>query len=226
MNDKEKNLRSIIDCGVIAIVRVGSAQEAIEVCGAIAKGGVKPIEVTMTVPGAIDVIKEFKGAVKDEVLVGAGTVLDPETARAVILAGAEFIVSPTLNLGVIEVCRRYSKVVIPGTFTPTEMLTAWEAGGDIIKVFPATVGGPQYLRDIKGPLPQIRLCPTGGVNLENTPDFIKAGAVAVAAGTSLVDKRAVSEKNYGIITENARKFVEAVKLARATKLEKGEPRHG
>jgi len=132
----------------------------------------------------------------------------------VILAGAEFVVSPTLNLGVIEVCRRYSKIVIPGTFTPTEILTAWEAGADIVKVFPATVGGPQYLRDIKGPLPQIRLMPTGGVNLENTPDFIRAGAVAVAAGTSLVDKKAVKEKNYDLITENARKFVEAVKRAR------------
>lgn len=226
MNDKEKNLQDIIDCGVIAVVRVRSAQEAVEVCDALAKGGVKSIEVTMTVPGAIDAIKEFKSTVKEEVLVGAGTVIDPQAAGAAILAGAEFIVSPTLNLGVIEVCRRYSKVVIPGTLTPTEILTAWEAGGDIIKVFPATLGGPQYLRDIRGPLPQIRLCPTGGVNLENTPDFIKAGAVVVAAGTSLVDKKAVSEKKYEIITENARKFVEAVKLARATKLEKEEPRHG
>jgi len=215
MDDKEKNLQAIIDCGVVAIVRVASAREAVEVCGAIAKGGVKPIEVTMTVPGAIDAIKEFKGAMKDEVLVGAGTVLDPETARAVILAGAEFVVSPTLNLEVIKVCRRYSKIVIPGTFTPTEILAAWEAGADIVKVFPATVGGPQYLKDIKGPLPQIRLCPTGGVNLENTPDFIRAGAVAVAAGTSLVDKKAVSQKNYDLITENAKKFIEAVKLARA-----------
>ena len=214
MDNKEKNLQDIVNCGVVAIVRVESAQEAIEVCGAIAKGGVKPIEVTMTVPGAIDVIKEFKSTVKDEVLVGAGTVLDPETARAVILAGAEFVVSPTLNLEVIEVCRRYSKIVIPGTFTPTEILTAWEAGADIVKVFPATVGGPKYLRDIRGPLPQIRLIPTGGVNVENTPDFIRAGAVAVAAGTSLVDKKAVSERRYDIITENAKKFVEAVKLAR------------
>jgi len=216
MDDKEKNLQAIIDCGVVAIVRVASAREAVEVCGAIAKGGVKPIEVTMTVPGAIDAIKEFKGAMKDEVLVGAGTVLDPETARAVILAGAEFVVSPTLNLEVIKVCRRYSKIVIPGTFTPTEILTAWEAGADIVKVFPATVGGPQYLKDIRGPLPQIRLCPTGGVNLENTPDFIRAGAVAVAAGTSLVGKKAVSQKNYDLITETAKKFVAAVKLARAS----------
>lgn len=214
MDDKEKNLQDIIDCGVVAIVRVGSAQEAVEVCGAIAKGGVKPIEVTMTVPGAIDAIKEFKSAMKGEVLVGAGTVLDPETARAVILAGAEFVVSPNLNLKVIEVCHRYGKIVIPGTLTPTEILTAWEAGADIVKVFPAGALGPRYLRDIKGPFPQIRLTPTGGVNLENTPDFIRAGAVAVSVGTSLVDRKAVSERRYDIITENARKFVEAVKLAR------------
>ncbi len=214
MDNKEKNLQDIVNCGVVAIIRVASAQEAVEVCEAIAKGGVKPIEITMTVPGAIDAIKELKGAMEDNVLLGAGTVLDPETARAVILAGAEFVVCPTLNLEVIEVCRRYSKVVIPGAFTPTEILTAWEAGADIVKVFPATVGGPRYLRDIRGPLPQIRLMPTGGVNLENTPDFIRAGAVAVAAGTSLVDKKAVSERKYDIITENAKKFIEAVKLAR------------
>ena len=214
MDNKEKNLQDIVNCGVVAIIRVASAQEAVEVCEAIAKGGVKPIEITMTVPGAIDAIKELKGAMEDNVLLGAGTVLDPETARAVILAGAEFVVCPTLNLEVIKVCRRYSKIVIPGAFTPTEILTAWEAGADIVKVFPATVGGPRYLRDIRGPLPQIRLMPTGGVNLENTPDFIRAGAVAVAAGTSLVDKKAVSERKYDIITENAKKFIEAVKLAR------------
>ena len=215
MDNKEKNLQDIVNCGVVAIIRVASAQEAVEVCGAIAKGGVKPIEITMTVPGAIDAIKELKGVMKDNVLLGAGTVLDSETARAVILAGAEFVVCPTLNLEVIEVCRRYSKIVVPGAFTPTEILTAWEAGADIVKVFPATVGGPRYFRDIRGPLPQIRLMPVGGVNLENTPDFIRAGAVAVAAATSLVDKKAVSEGKYDIITENAKKFVEAVKLARA-----------
>ena len=209
-------LEAIIASGIVAVVRVNSAQEAVEVCGAIAKGGVKPIEVTMTVPGAVDVIKDLRNIMKEEVILGAGTVLDSETARAVILAGAEFIVSPTLNLGVIETCRRYSKVVVPGAFTPTEILTAWEAGADIVKVFPATVGGPKYLKDILGPLPQVRLIPTGGVNLENTPDFIKAGAVAVAAGTSLVSKVALKEKNYDIITEMARKFIEAVKVARAS----------
>jgi len=215
LDNKEENLQDIVNCGVVAIIRVASAQEAVAVCGAIAKGGVKPIEITMTVPGAIDAIKELKSAMGDNVLLGAGTVLDPETARAVVLAGAEFVVCPTLNLEVIEVCRRYSKIVIPGAFTPTEILTAWEAGADIVKVFPATVGGPRYLRDIRGPLPQIRLMPVGGVNIDNTPDFIKAGAVAVAAGTSLVDGKAVSEGKYDIITENARKFVEVVKLARA-----------
>ena len=215
MDSKEKNLQDIVNCGVVAIVRVGSAREALEVCAAIAKGGVKPIEITMTVPGAIDAIKELKSSMKDKVLVGAGTVLDPETAVAVIHAGAEFVVSPTLNLAVIEVCRRHSKIVTPGAFTPTEILTAWEAVADMVKIFPARVGGPKYLVDIKGPLPQIRLLPTGGVSIENTPDFIRAGAAAVAAGTALVDKKAVSEKRYDIITENARKFVEAVKSARA-----------
>ena len=215
MNAKEKNLQDIADCGVVAIVRVGSAQEALEVSAAIAEGGVKPIEITMTVPGAIDAIEELKRVTKGKVLVGAGTVLDPETAVAVIQAGAEFIVSPTLNSGVIEVCRRYGKIAIPGAFTPTEILAAWSAGADIVKIFPARVGGPKYLLDLKGPLPQVKLLPTGGVALENTPDFIRAGAVAVAAGTSLVDKKAVSEKRYDIITENAEKFVAAVKLARA-----------
>ena len=214
MSDKDKNLQTITDCGVVAIVRVSSAREAVDVCMAIARGGVTPIEVTMTVPGAIDAIREFKSTVKEEVLIGAGTVLDPETARACILAGADFIVSPTLNLEVIKVCRRYSKIIIPGTFTPTEILTAWEAGADIVKVFPASVGGPGYLKDIMGPLPQVKLVPTGGVNLDTTPEFIKAGAVAVAAGSSLVDKKAVSEQNWGAITETARKFVAAVKQAR------------
>lgn len=214
MSDKDKNLQTITDCGVVAIVRVSSAREAVDVCMAIARGGVTPIEVTMTVPGALDAIREFKSAVKEDVLIGAGTVLDPETARACILAGADFIVSPTLNLEVIKVCRRYSKIIIPGTFTPTEILTAWEAGADIVKVFPASVGGPGYLKDIMGPLPQVKLVPTGGVNLETTPEFIKAGAVAVAAGTSLVNKKAVSEQNWDFITETARKFVAAVKQAR------------
>jgi len=215
MDNKVRNLQAIMDCGVVAIVRVGNTKDAVEVCKAVIKGGVKPVEVTMTTPGAIEAIMEFKDVAQDDTIVGAGTVLDPETARTAILAGAEFIVSPTLNLGVIEVCHRYGKIVIPGAFSPTEILAAWEAGADIVKVFPAGVVGPQYIRDIMGPLPQIRLSPVGGVNLENTPHFIRAGAVAVSVGTSLVDQKALSQKKYEIITENAERFIEAVRLARS-----------
>lgn len=200
---------------MVAIVRVTSAEEAVETCKAITKGGVRPVEVAMTTPGALEAITKLSSIAKDEAVIGAGTVLDPETARAAILAGAEFIVSPTLNLSVIEICHRYGKVVIPGAFSPTEILTAWEVGADIVKVFPAGGVGPQYIKDIRGPLPQIRLLPVGGVNLENTLAFIKAGAVAVGVGTSLVDKKAVSQRNYEAITEKAKKFLDAVRLARA-----------
>ncbi len=210
------DLQLILDTGIIAIVRVASASDAIEVCGAVARGGVKTIEVTMTVPGAIDAIREFKQQAKDEVLLGAGTVLDPETARIVILNGADFIVSPNLNIDVIRMAHRYGKLVIPGTFTPTEILAAWDAGADIVKVFPAGVVGPQYLKDIKGPLPQIRLTPTGGVTLENTPEFIRAGASCVSVATALVDKKAIADKNFDVITEKARQFIEAVKAGRSS----------
>jgi 2-dehydro-3-deoxyphosphogluconate aldolase/(4S)-4-hydroxy-2-oxoglutarate aldolase len=210
------DLQRILDVGVIAIVRVASAEQAVDVCGAVARGGVKAIEVTMTVPGAIDAIKEFRKQSSEDILLGAGTVLDPETARAVILAGADFIVSPNLNVDVIKMSHRYAKVVIPGTFTPTEILAAWDAGADIVKVFPAGVVGPQYLKDIKGPFPQIRLTPTGGVNLENTPDFIRAGAACVSVATALVDKKALAEKKFDVISEKARQFIEAVKVGRGS----------
>ncbi len=213
MDSKEKKLQDIIDCGIVAVVRTGSAEEAMEVCKAIVKGGIKHIDVTMTIPGAIDVIKEFKRVTGDEVVVGVGTVLDSETAKAAILAGAEFVVTPTLNLKIIEVCHSYDKIVMLGAFSPTEILAAWEAGADIVKVFPAGVVGPKYLKDIKGPLPQIRLMPTGGVNLENASDFIRAGAVAISA--SLVGQEVIREKKYDVITETAKKFIDVVKLARA-----------
>jgi len=216
MDGMMNDLQRILDVGVIAIVRVASAEQAVDVCGAVARGGVKAIEVTMTVPGAIDAIKEFKKQSSDDILLGAGTVLDPETARTVILAGADFIVSPNLNVDVIKMAHRYGKVVIPGTFTPTEILAAWDAGADIVKVFPAGVVGPQYLKDIKGPFPQIRLTPTGGVNLDNTPDFIRAGAACVSVATALVDKKALAEKKFDIISEKARQFIEAVKVGRGS----------
>ena len=147
-------------------------------------------------------------------IMGAGTVLDPETARAVILAGAEYIVAPTLNPDTIALCNRYSKVVVPGAFTPTEILTAWECGADIVKVFPATAVGPKYLKDIKGPLPQIRLSPTGGVSLDNAGEFIKCGASCIAVGGNLAPKKAIADKDWNTITENAKRFIEEVQKAR------------
>jgi 2-dehydro-3-deoxyphosphogluconate aldolase/(4S)-4-hydroxy-2-oxoglutarate aldolase len=216
MTKKEEQLRFLIDCGVVAVMRADSSDQLIQVADAIKEGGVKVIEVTMTTPGALGVIEEAsKRYPAKDVLIGAGTVLDPETARACILAGAEFIVSPTLNLSVISLCNRYAKCVIPGAFTPTEILTAWENGADIIKVFPATALGPQYFKDIHGPLPQIPLLPTGGVSLENAGDFIKAGAVAIAVGTALVDRKIVAEQKWELLTERAAKIIEAVKKARA-----------
>lgn len=205
----------MIEEGVIPVVRVSSAQEAIEVSDAIKAGGVSLIEITMSVQGAIDVIKELTKKYKDEIIMGAGTILDPETGRAALLAGAQFIVSPTLNLDLIQLAHRYSAVVIPGAMTPTEILTAWNAGADMVKVFPAAqLGGPEYLKALKGPLPQILLVPTGGVNLQNAGAFIKAGASAIGVGGELVDKKAVKEKKFHLITENTRAFLKAVREAR------------
>ena len=215
MATREEMLQYVIDCGVIAVVRLDSGDQLVRSAQALREGGVKVIEFTMTTPNALDMIKEASKTMPGDVLLGAGTVLDPETARAAILAGAQFTVSPSLNPKVIEVCHRYSKVCIPGALTPTEILTAWECGADVVKVFPATLGGPQYFKDLAGPFPQIRLLPTGGVSLANAGDFIKAGAVAVAAGSNLVDRKAVQEGRFDAITETARKYVEAVKAARA-----------
>jgi len=208
-------LAKILEEGVVPVIRVSSAEEALEVAKAIKEGGITVIEVTMTVPGAMEVIKEVSQKFGKEVLLGAGTILDPETARMALLNGARFLVTPTLNLEVIKMSNRYSGVVIPGALTPTEILTAWEAGADLVKVFPiAQVGGPAYVRALQGPLPHIPLVPTGGVNLQNAGEFIKAGAAAIAAGGELVDKKAVAAKKYSVVVENARKFLSEVKKAR------------
>lgn len=213
--EKRDIFNRMIEEGVIPVVRVSSAQEAIEVSDAIKAGGISLIEITMSVQGAIDVIKELTRKYKDEIIMGAGTILDPETGRAALLAGAQFIVSPTLNLDLIQLAHRYSAVVIPGAMTPTEILTAWNAGADMVKVFPAAqLGGPEYLKAIRGPLPQILLVPTGGVNLQNAGAFIKAGATALGVGGELVDKKAVKEKKFNVITENTRDFLKAIKEAR------------
>ena len=201
--------------GLLPVIRASSAREAIDVAEAIKEGGVSFLEITMTVQGAIDVIKELTQKYRDEIVMGAGTILDPETGRAALLAGAQFIVSPALNLDLIQLAHRYSAVVIPGAMTPTEILTAWNAGADMVKVFPAAqLGGPEFLKAIRGPLPQILLVPTGGVNLQNAGAFIKAGATALGVGGELVDKKAVKEKKFNVITENARAFLKVIKEAR------------
>ncbi|PYV45887.1 MAG: 2-dehydro-3-deoxyphosphogluconate aldolase [Acidobacteria bacterium] len=206
----------IMEVGLIPVVRASSTDEASAIVEAIKSGGVSVLEITMTVPGAIRLIERIAERYGSDVLLGAGTVLDAETARAVILAGAEFVVTPSLRLSTIEVCKRYSKVVIPGALTPTEVITAWEAGADFVKVFPCdNVGGPKYIRALKGPFPQIDFIPTGGVNLNTAAEFIAAGSAALAVGSELVDKKAVAAKEFAKITENARKFSEAVRTARS-----------
>jgi 2-dehydro-3-deoxyphosphogluconate aldolase/(4S)-4-hydroxy-2-oxoglutarate aldolase len=214
---KQEQYNLIEECGVVAIVRADSSEELIDVTGAIKAGGINIIEITMTTPNALQVIADVSQKYRAEVLVGVGSVLDAETARAAILAGAEFVVSPVLKLDVIEVCKRYSKVVMPGAFTPTEILTAWEHGADYVKVFPASAVGPKYFRDIKAPLPQIALIPTGGVSVENAGEFIKAGAAALGVGGALVDKKAIAQRKFDLLTETARKLVEEVRKAREEK---------
>lgn len=211
---RDEVLKNMIDCGVVAVLRAKSSAELLDVSRALYEGGVTCIEVTMTTPGALKVIEEVASKMSGQVIVGVGSVIDGETARAAILAGAEFVVGPVFKESVLDVAKGYSKVVIPGAFTPTEILRAWEAGADVVKVFPATAVGPKYFRDLLGPLPHLRLTPTGGVSVENTAEFIKAGAVFVGAGTSLVDSKAVAEKRFNVITDTAKRMVAEVRKAR------------
>jgi 2-dehydro-3-deoxyphosphogluconate aldolase/(4S)-4-hydroxy-2-oxoglutarate aldolase len=214
---KAKSLTLIREVGVVPIVRAPSPEDALRAAEAIIAGNIGIAEITMTVPNALRVMEKVAEKFGDQVLLGAGTILDPESCCAALRAGAEFIVTPSLNLHVIEVARRYSKPCIPGALTPTEIVTAWQAGADMVKVFPCgPVGGPQYLKALKGPFPQIEFVPTGGVNLETTPEFIKAGAAAVAVGGELVDLKALREGRLDVISANARKYVEAVRAARAS----------
>ncbi|MCL4814804.1 MAG: bifunctional 4-hydroxy-2-oxoglutarate aldolase/2-dehydro-3-deoxy-phosphogluconate aldolase [Vicinamibacteraceae bacterium] len=184
------------------------------VVDALAEGGVRALEVTMTVPRAIQMIEALAPSLPEGFLIGAGTVLDPETARLAMLAGANFVVSPIFRPETIAICHRYDVAVMPGCFTPTEILTAWEAGADVVKVFPATSLGPGFFKDVRGPLPQIKLMPTGGVSLDNAGDWIRAGAVAVGVGTALLDTKAIAAGDYGVITANARRLVASVTAAR------------
>lgn len=205
---KQEILDRILSTGVVAVIRMKDTQRLKKVIEAIRLGGVKSIEITMTVPGAVEIIADLVKTVPDDVLVGAGTVTDVETANKVIDAGAKFVVGPILNLDIIRLCNQRGVVIMPGCYTPTEIFTAWKAGADIIKVFPATSLGPKYFKDIRGPFPDLRLLPTGGVSVDNVGDWIAAGAVAVGIGSDLLDKKAIDEERYEVLTERARRMVE------------------
>ena len=213
--NKNEVLQSIRDTGVIPVVRAERSELAVRAVEAIKAGGVSVLEVTMTVPGAIAVIEQLAATFGHDSLIGAGTVLDPETAKKCIQAGAQFIVSPALNEETIAFCRANEVAVFPGALTPTEVLRAWNAGADAVKVFPAgAVGGASYLKALKAPLPQVELIPTGGVSLKTAADFIRAGAMALGVGADLVDIKALRDGHDEIITERARQFLEIVQEAR------------
>jgi 2-dehydro-3-deoxyphosphogluconate aldolase / (4S)-4-hydroxy-2-oxoglutarate aldolase len=213
---KQDVLAALKNIGLVPVLRASSVDKALALATAIADGGVTVLEVTMTVPGAIEVMKRLAKE-RPDILIGAGTVLDAETARMCILEGAKFVVSPALNLGTIEMCHRYSIAVLPGALTPTEVVTAWQAGADVVKVFPCSaLGGAKYLTALKGPLPHIDLIPTGGVSLATAAEFLGAGAFALGVGSDLVDAKAMAAGKPEIVTETARKYLAIVKEHRAS----------
>jgi len=213
--NKQQILGAMLEAGIVAVVRTNSAESAIKSIEAITRGGIVVAEVTMTVPGALKALEKIADSLGDQIILGAGTVLDPETARACMLAGAQFFVTPALKLATIEMAHRYSKPIFPGALTPTEVLAAWEAGADVVKVFPCgNMGGPKYIKALKGPFPQIEMAPTGGVNLETVGEFLKAGACAVAVGGELIDATTIQAGKYEVFEERARQYVAVVKQAR------------
>ena len=219
---KNETLNVIFDSKVIAIIRMEDYRKIIKVTEALMGGGVRCLEITLTVPNALDIIKEVSQNISPDFIIGAGTVLDPETARLAIIAGAQFIVSPSTNLEVIKICKRYSKVIIPGAFTPSEILKSWENGADIVKVFPANFFGPEYFKILKGPYPHINLMPAGRVCIDNAVDFIKSGACAVSIGGELLDKKAIAEDNFDVVTKNAKILMKNInEMNRDLQLNKG-----
>ena len=211
---KVEILNTIRETGVIAIMRAQSSDQLIAAADAIKKGGVSVIEVTMTTPGALGVISAAKERYGSDVAFGAGSVLDPETGRAAILAGADFVVSPILNLGLIELCNRYGVATMPGCYSPTEVITGWEAGADLIKLFPASFGGPALVKAILAPLPQVQIVPVGGVNLDTAADFISKGAVALGVGSSLVSQKLLDSGDLDELTRRAGAYIEEVRKGR------------
>lgn len=213
--DRDATLKRILDGGIVAVVRSESPEPLVQAARALAEGGVTALEITFTVPDAVGVIRAVKAALGSAVVVGAGTVLDPETARAALLAGAEFLVGPTLNLEVIRLARRYTVPVMPGALTPTEILAAWEAGADVVKVFPADLGGPGYFKALRGPLPQVRLMPTGGVDLTTAEPFLRAGACCLGVGSQLVDPKALASGDFDRLRTLAGQYAEIVRRVRS-----------
>jgi 2-dehydro-3-deoxyphosphogluconate aldolase / (4S)-4-hydroxy-2-oxoglutarate aldolase len=214
---KDQLLAQVADAGVVAVIRAPSKESLIDITAALLNGGVPAIEVTMSTPKAIAGIEMLADRFGDSAVIGVGTVLDAPTARDAIAAGAQFVVSPVFDPAIIETTKRYGKISIPGAYTPTEILRAWTCGADVVKVFPATTLGPGYFKDILAPMPQIKLTPTGGVDIKTTPEWIKAGAQFVGAGSALVSKDAMTKGDWAGITANAKAFVEAVKAGRAKK---------
>jgi 2-dehydro-3-deoxyphosphogluconate aldolase / (4S)-4-hydroxy-2-oxoglutarate aldolase len=218
--NKSQVLESLQKIGLVPVLRAESIEKAMALASAIADGGVTVLEITMTVPGAIQVMRKLAEQ-RPDILIGAGTVLDAETARMCILEGAQFVVSPALNLSTIEMCHRYSIAVLPGALTPTEIVTAWQAGADVVKVFPASaMGGAKYLTALKGPLPHVDLIPTGGVSLATAREFLDAGAFALGVGSDLVNAKAMAEGKPEVVTESARKYLAIVKEFREPKQQK------
>ncbi len=211
---KKETLSQILSTGVVAVIRMKDPKRLAKVVEAIRSGGVKCIEITMTVPGAVEIIAEMARTAPPDVLVGAGTVTDKNTTLDVIKAGAKFVVGPVLNLEMIAACKNNDVVCMPGCFSPTEILGGWNAGADIIKVFPATSLGPKYFKDIAGPFPHIRLMPTGGVSVDNVGEWVAAGAVAVGIGGDLLDKKAIEEERYEVLTERAKRLTDNFRQAK------------
>jgi len=215
MSGREAIVQSIERAGVVAVIRMKEPDKLRAVVDAIADGGIRALEVTMTVPGAVELIRRLVPTLPAGVVLGAGTVLDAETAARVIDAGAQFVISPVFKRTVIDACHAWGVAAMPGCFTPTEIFEAWEAGADVVKVFPATSLGPGFFKDVRGPLPHIKLMPTGGVTLDNAGDWIRAGAVAVGIGTALLDAAAIAAGDFDVLRSNAARVVANVRSARS-----------
>lgn len=215
MKDKKQILDGILDCGIAAVVRGQSDEQILKAIAAALAGGVNAIEVTFTVPNALEIIRQLAAKISDDVILGAGTVTTPELAASAIDAGAQFLVSPNTNIATIEMAKSRGVPIFPGALTPTEVFTAWQAGGDVIKIFPANVMGPSYLKDLHGPFPDIPFMPTGGVDLSTARSWLEAGAVALGVGGALIDKKLMASGDYAEITNRARKFREIVKEFRS-----------